>query len=186
MQNARSTLFGNALLAALAVLSLGTPAQADNRSSDADFWWLDDPIEGLWDVTVNITLPPIPPATTCQPGPTLQSFKSMAMFARGGTFHDLNDSGKIGPFPRSPGLGTWERLGWRHYRFDVKFFVSDLSGAPAGWTIIRHNVVLARDGRAYVSQGTAENFDVNGVPLPPGTMPRPPVGCSNSTAVRFE
>jgi hypothetical protein len=178
MQNRRSISLGKALLAALAVLSLGMPVQADDRSSGADFWWLDDPIEGVWDVTVNIT--------ACPPGPTFATFKSMAMFARGGTFHDLNDSGKIGPFPRSPGLGTWERLSWRHYRFDVKFFVVDFSGAPAGWTIIRHNIVLARDGRSYVSQGTAENFDVNGVPLPPGTMGRPPLGCSNSTAVRFE
>jgi hypothetical protein len=183
----RSMLLAKALLASLAMVSLGTASHAEDRGPGWDYWWLGDPIEGLWDVTVSITPPPPSPGGACPGGPPLATFKAMALFGRGGTLHDLNDTGKAGPFPRSPGLGTWERAKWRHYQFAFKYFVFDTTtGAPAGWAIIRHDVVLARDGKSYVSDGTAENFDASGAPIGPGVPGRPPVGCSSSTAVRFE
>lgn len=183
MKTIHSKLLGKALLAALGVVVVASAARADDFARD--LWWLVDPIEGNWDVTVNITPPPATPGGPCTDGPVLATFKAMALYARGGTFHDLNETGKSGPFPRSPGFGTWERVKWRHYRFAAKFFVFDFSGLPAGWTIVRHDVVLERDGQTYVSEGTAENFDRNGAPLI-GVQGRPPVGCSSSTATRFE
>jgi hypothetical protein len=179
MQHKRLTLLGAALLASFAMLSLGTASAEDNRDGGWESWWLnDDPIEGLWDATVNIT--------PCPSGPPMATFKAMGLFARGGTMHDMNQTLKVGPFPRSPAFGIWEREKGRHYEFAMKFFVFDMiTGAPAGWSIIRHNLVLARDGQTWVSEGTAENFDAAGAPIAPGVPARPPVGCSNASAVRF-
>jgi hypothetical protein len=183
MKNIRLSLLWKALLAAFGVFAVTSAARADDFGKD--FWWLVDPIEGLWDVTVYITPPPATPGGPCTDGPVITSFKAMALFGRGGSFHDINETGKSGPFPRTSGVGTWERVKWRHYRFAQKFFVFDFSGLPAGWTIVRHDIVLGRDGQTSVSRGTAENFDVNGAPLV-GVPGRPPVGCSNTTATRFE
>lgn len=182
----RTKRLGGALLGVLAVILLGTTAHADDRRGAWDGWWPSDPIEGLWDVTVTITPPPPSPGADCPAGPVLATFKALALFARGGSFHDLNESGKAGPFPRAPGLGIWQRKRSRHYSFDVKSFVYELGAvAPAGWTIVRHDVVLAEDGQSYVSAGTAENFTADGAVIQPGLPGRPPLGCSKSTAVRF-
>jgi hypothetical protein len=183
MKSVHSKRLGHTVLAAFAVLALASAARADDFARD--FWWLDDPIEGSWNVTVTITPPPATPGGSCADGPVLTTFKAMALYGRGGTFHDINETAKSGPFPRTTGFGTWERVKWRHYRFAAKFFVLDFNGLPAGWTIVRHDVVLGRDGQAYASKGTAENFDANGAPLI-GVPGRPPVGCSSSTAARFE
>jgi hypothetical protein len=178
MRNIRLAVQGRALLASLLVLLLGAPAQADDRAGAWDYWWLSDPIEGVWNAKVSIT--------PCPTGAPIRTFNAIGMFARGGTFHDVSDSTAVGPgMQRTAGFGSWERGKWREYKFVFKYFRYDGAGMPIGFSVVRHDVALAKDGTTYVSEGTAEHFNADGTPVAPGG-PLPPTGCSNSTATRLK
>ncbi|HEX5161209.1 MAG TPA: hypothetical protein VFV88_05775 [Steroidobacteraceae bacterium] len=140
-------------------------------------WREVDRIEGTWNVKVNITLCNASGQPTDTPVPNVPVFDALAMFAANGTFHDTNASN---PAARSPGFGEWHRTGARTYRFAFKLFRFDpLNLMAIGPQVVRHDVVLARDGQSYTSRGTAEWFDASGNPAPPFKT------CSISTATRF-
>jgi hypothetical protein len=162
----RSTL----LLAKLSTIALGALLLAGPAASHDDldaFWWAPDPIEGLWNVKVTIE--------DCRgnPLPMPPPFDALALFARGGTFHDTNATN---PAMRSSAFGEWKRVKPRTYEFAFKVFRFN-AGTPLGSQIVRHTVVLARDGRSYKSFGTSEVFDVAGTLV--GN------GCSSSVATPF-
>ena len=156
---------------ALAGLLLAPPWAAAGGLA-GDRWLFSDRVEGVWDVKVTLT--------NCQTGAPLPfpgaQFDAMSLFAANGTFHDTNATNAA---LRSEAFGVWERTGLRRYRFAFRFFGFDASGLPIGSTIVRHDVVLSRDGRSYASQGSAEFYDVSGIRMLPD-------GCSISTATRFE
>jgi|SRR5690606_29928248 len=131
-------------------------------------WSVSYPIEGLWNVSVEIT--------DCANGSVLMSFDAMGLFARGGAFHDASASNL-----RSPGFGQWRHLKGRRYEFAFRLFRFDAAGTYLGSQIVRHTVTLDRGGDSYESEGTAEFFDPDGQPASV-----PPPGCSRSTATRFE
>jgi hypothetical protein len=165
---------------AAALLLAPAITSADNMWADAQFggdghWREVDRIEGTWDVTVNITLCDSAGLPTDTPVPGISPMSALAMFAANGTFHDTNAAN---PATRSVGLGTWRRTGNRTYEFAFKFFRFNPAIGVIGPQIVRHTVVLARDGRSYTSRGTAEFFDA-------ANNPAPVKGCSTSTATRF-
>ena len=168
-----------ALWAAAAALLL-TPAMtfaSDDRFGGDGHWREVDRIEGVWNVTVTITLCDAAGQPTDTPVPNVPPISAMAMFAANGTFHDTNASN---PAARSSGFGLWDRTGGRTYQFAFKFFRYDpLNLMPIGPQVVRHKVVLATDGKSYTSRGTAEWFDASGNPAPPFKT------CSKSTATRF-
>jgi hypothetical protein len=123
-------------------------------------------IEGVWNVQVEIT--------RCDNGAVLAAFPAMALFAANGTFHDTNASN---PATRSDAFGIWKHTGHRKYQFAFRVFNFDPTGLPTGSNIVRHDVVLAPDGKSYTSSGKAELYDVNGILFR--------TGCSRSTATRF-
>jgi len=164
----------SALLLAASALAAGSAEANGQRGNDWSArpslspWSVSYPIEGLWNVNVELT--------NCDDDSVIMSFDAMGLFAAGGAFHDTNASNL-----RSPGFGVWRRIKGRDYEFAFRLFRFDAAGAYLGSQIVRHKLTLARDGDSYTSEGTAEFFDVDGEPT---TVPPP--GCSRSTATRFE
>jgi hypothetical protein len=170
MKIGKQYLLSRSLPAALAALFLGlSPAFAEEAAGER--WSFSDRIEGVWLVKVWLT--------NCATGETLPfpgaTFDATAAFAGDGTFHDTNENN---PILRSSSFGYWEYTGRRNYRFAFRLFRFDTTGLNIGSQIVRHNVVLSRDGKSYTSGGTAEFYDVNGIRMLPD-------GCSRSTATRF-
>lgn len=162
------------LLLAVSALATGVAA-ADNRhwndwsaGPSMTPWSLSYPIEGMWDVKVDIT--------NCTDGSVITSFDAMGLFAHGGAFHDTSASNL-----RSPGFGVWRHIKGRKYEFAFRLFRFDAAGMYLGSQIVRHTVTLDRGGDSYTSEGTAEYFDVDGQPASV-----PPPGCSKAIATRFE
>lgn len=164
------------LLLATTALAAGSAAANDHRwhewsaGPSMSPWSLSYPLEGTWDVKVEIT--------NCADGSVIVSFDAMALFARGGTFHDTNANN---PALRSDAFGVWRHLKGRKYEFAFRLFRFDPAGNNLGSQIVRHTVTLDRSGDSYTSEGTAEYFEANGEPASV-----PPAGCSRSTATRFE
>ena len=177
----RTTVAPSLLLSVLAVTPLVAAAGDDGHgvaSHLAARWGFPDPIEGLWNVKVWLM--------PCGMEPTGNPFLAMAMFGRGGTFHDENNSNPFNPMapvtPRSEAFGQWEHVKGRTYRFAFQFYRFDTAGTFLGSQIVRHTVHLARDGQSYTSEGAPEFFTPTGEPIqPPG-----PKLCSASTATRFK
>jgi len=180
--NALKTIALSGLVASLVGASAPAAANDDEarhlQSVLASRWGFADPIEGLYNVKVWIM--------PCGTPPTGQPFAAMAMFGRGGTFHDENASNPITPTPpitlRSEAFGQWEHVRGRTYKFAFQFYRFDVAGNFIGSQIVRHTVQLARDAMSYTSEGAPEFFTPAGDPfVPPG-----PKLCSVSTATRFE
>jgi hypothetical protein len=154
------------LAASAMVLMLGQPAA----------WAGDHPgskrIKGIWSARVNLT--------NCLPGNVpgpvvFASFDAMNVFAADGTFLDANSTN---PATQSEHLGYWRHVYGNKYQFAQKFFSFDVAGAPTGWRIVRHDVLLGARGLSFTSAGTAETYNNEGVLLA--------TGCSTSSAIRFD
>jgi hypothetical protein len=164
MRMTPSKSIGAGCLAVLASLALGS-ARADAPEHE-NTGALAQRIEGTWNVRVEFFV--------CNVGTVLASLDAMALFARGGTFHDTNATN---PALRSSAFGDWEHLKGDKYQFAFKFFRFDATGANIGYNVIRHEVSLAPDGQTYTSEGIGEIYDAAGTLLM--------TGCSRSTATRF-
>lgn len=156
-------------ITALGVLLLAqSGAEAGNGgAAAAGNAWFPDPIEGVWNASVDITI--------CATGNTIASFEAMGMFAANGTFHDTNANN---PALKSSTFGYWRSLGNDEYQFAWRQFTFDAAGVNTGSVIVRHDVLLSADGASYFSEGTAEFFD------PAGNLVS--TGCSRAAATRFE
>lgn len=133
---------------------------------------LHERIRGVWTGHVNIT--------NCLPGNVpgpvvFASFEALNVFAADGTFLDTNSGN---PATQSAHFGYWRHIHGNKYQFAQKFFMFDLAGAPVGWRIVRHGVLLGRSGLSFTSAGTAETFNMDGVVVA--------TGCSTASAVRFD
>lgn len=129
-------------------------------------------IRGIWSARVNIT--------NCLPGNVpgpvvVASFDATNVFAADGTFLDANSGN---PATQSAHLGYWRHVRGNKYEFAQKFFTVDAAGAPTGWRVVRHDVLLGAFGLSFTSGGTAETYNNDGVLLA--------TGCSTSSAVRFD
>jgi hypothetical protein len=179
MNRAIQAYAASSLLAAMLAVPPANGAGQDGVQSEqakAAFetsWQSRDPIEGLWDVRVVIT--------DCASGNPLgpPPFDAMAMFNANGTFHDTNSTSPTLQV-RSDAFGYWKHVRGKKYRFAFKAFHFDLAGMYIGYNIVRHDVVLAGNGKSYTSSGTVEFF------APDGTTRPPVLGCSKATATRFK
>lgn len=181
MKRSMQVLAGSSAFVLLMVMMLtGGPAHSGSQESSqlqeargglGGSWWFRDPLEGVWNATVVIT--------DCNSGEPLGlTFDAMGVFSAGGTFHDTNANNPV-LMVRSDAFGHWKHVRGNKYRFAFKVFNFDVAGMYLGYQIIRHDLVLARNGKSYKSEGTAEFFNPDG-------SPRPPVrGCSETTATRF-
>ncbi|HLT89737.1 MAG TPA: hypothetical protein VKZ85_02245 [Woeseiaceae bacterium] len=129
-------------------------------------------ITGVWTAHVNIT--------NCLPGNVpgpvvFASFEAMNLFAADGSFLDANS---LDPALASPHLGYWRHIRGNQYEFAQKFYMFDAGGNATGWRIVRHEVLLHKNGMSFTSGGYAETFDMDGELVA--------TGCSTSSAVRFD
>jgi len=125
-------------------------------------------LEGTWDAQVNIT--------NCQNGNVLFSFASIASFMQGGT--SIGSTAGQPQSSRTPEHGVWRHLRGNTYGFRFKSFSFNAQNAPAGWTIVQHEVTLDSSGDSYTSIGTAEFYNPSGILV--GS------GCSTAVGTRFE
>ena len=155
----------------LAALCLGQSA-AFATDAIGERWTTQERIEGVWLAKVTIT--------NCATGEALPfpgaKFDAMGVFGSNGTLHNTDQNN---PTLRSETFGYWERTGRNTYRFAFRFFRFDSTGLLTGSQIVRHNIVLSRDGLTYSSSGTAEFYDVNGIRMLPD-------GCSKASGTRFK
>jgi hypothetical protein len=156
-------------IAALGILLLvQSGLEAGNGgAAAAGHAWFPDPIEGVWNASVDIT--------NCATGNTIASFEAIGMFAANGTFHDTNSTN---PALKSSTFGYWRSLGNNEYQFAWRQFTFDAAGVNTGSLIVRHDVLLSADGASYFSEGTGEFFD------PAGNLVS--TVCSSAAATRFE
>ncbi len=169
------------ILFAMIVTLTGMPAHSEVQESgqlrqatgsSEKFWRFKDSLVGVWDAKVVIT--------DCSSGnPLGLRFDSLGIFSGDGTFHDTNANNPVVTV-RSGAFGHWNHVRGNKYRFAFKTFNFDMAGTYIGYQIVRHELVLARNGKSYESKGTSEFFNPDG-------SPRPPVkGCSETTATPFK
>jgi hypothetical protein len=188
MKKAMQVLAGSSVFAILVGLALaGVPAQGETNAmvpgsgQDRGMQHLQgisgkaatqkNRLAGVWDAKVVIT--------DCSSGnPTGDPFDALGVFERDGSFHDTNANNPT-LMMRSDAFGYWEHIRGNKYRFAFKLFNFDVSGAYLGYQIIRHDLIMARDGKNYRSEGGAEFFNPDGTPRVPVRV------CSETTGTRF-
>jgi hypothetical protein len=131
-----TALIGAVLLSTL-LLSV-VKAKGSNQS--------DPKIEGTWEVTVNLSVPGLPP-----------SFEALETYNRDGGLITSNNM----PFLTRVGQGGWERVG-QEYVVKIKFFKFDPSGLPSGTINVTHTVRINDDKNEYDGRGTAEFCELDG------------------------
>ncbi|MEW6213050.1 MAG: hypothetical protein AB1631_32305 [Acidobacteriota bacterium] len=120
------------LLALVITALLLSPMQAMSAGADSRT------IEGIWEVTVNLNDPNLPP-----------SFEALETYSRGGGFITSNNM----PFLTRVGQGAWEKVG-NQYFVKIKFFKFDENGLHSGTITVTHTVTL--NGKdEYTGAGTA-------------------------------
>src|SRR5262245_2462779 len=148
------------------VAAAGRPLRADAKT-----------LEGVWIVQVI--------QRDCATQAVRGSFYSLVTFVDGGTIYESPGGVAFAPGQRSPGHGTWTRLGASTFRqrmvaqilFTTPPNPPVSPGFEAGWQVIDHTVTLSDPDHA-TSAGGAEFYRSNGE-LYRST-------CSTATLQRFE
>ena len=148
MRKMRFTLLSAMALAVLFTLTIEALASEQGNRLD-----------GVWNVQVTIL-------SACGPtGVPVGGLPSIIMFTRDGKVIETPGTPLVGPpvvLRVSPGLGTWQHLGGRHYSVVFRFF--RFNGADD--TFVRTQIVykyieLSKDGDAFTSTGTTDIFDTD-------------------------
>lgn len=152
----------------LAVLLIGLPVLAHDSASA-------NRIEGVWNVEVTIL-------SACGPtGVPIATVPALNMFSHEGLLTEAPGTTLAPPPPilrGSPGLGTWQHLGGRHYSAVFTFFRLNPDNTFAGTQRITETIELSHDADSFTSTGTSETFDTN------GTLIR--AGCNTEAATRAQ
>jgi hypothetical protein len=136
-------------------------------------------IEGLWDVVVWIT-----DCASGAPAP-VPPIRAMITFTRDGKVIETAGTPLLGPIPIqrvSPGLGTWQHLGQRHFTAAFTFFrinVPPTAAVPfsfAGTQTITEDIELSHDGNEFSAIGTSQIVNADGT--------KPDETCNSLAGVR--
>lgn len=140
----------------------------------------DDPplLEGTWLVFVQLR-------NCSTQAPLGPPFMSVVTFHQGGTLSELSGGAAFAPGQRSPGTGTWARIGARTYVQRVAALIAFTTppnppaspGFEAGGQTITHTVEVS-DGRNFTSSGTTAFYRT-------GEFTPYRTGCSTATGQRF-
>jgi len=119
----------------------------------------------------------------CSPtGVPVRTIVDMKMFIHGGQLIETSGTPGVGapPLQRgSPGLGTWQHLGQRHYSAVFRFFRFDGSDDTfVGIQVVYQDIKLSKDGNAFTYTGTTNIFDATGTLIT--------TRCTTGTATRLE
>jgi hypothetical protein len=174
MRTLRTILFP--AVAAMAITASAGPAAAN----DFGRWWVTTPslLEGTWEVTI------VP--YNCATGvDSTTSIKAYHTFAAGGTMVEATAGITFQPGQRGPGLGYWERTGWRSYRAVFQAFV--LFDSPSSAPPPQYKRGLQRfdqgievqDADHWTSDALVTFKDTDDVTVPPS-------GCAHVSAERMQ
>lgn len=129
--------FALLLATGLCALVLSAAARAQSGPADASSG---PPLEGTWEVNVDLINPP----------PFLpEEFTALETYTRGGGMITSNDV----PFLAKMGQGAWEKRGDQHC-VKIKFFTFDPGGFPSGTITVTHTLTLSGKDE-YTGQGRA-------------------------------
>jgi hypothetical protein len=168
----------NAILATLAVLTLGYSAASQSLTATAGRHAPPAPLEGTWVMTIN----PVDCTTGVDvPVPGITTFVT---FTRGGTLTETNSSAGFEPGQRGPGHGYWQRTGATSYQFVYQAFIQFDSTLPPfrykrGYQRLDQTLELHSDDE-FTTTGSVRFF--HGVT---STTPAFPSGCARSTGARL-
>jgi len=143
----RWALLAAGLLVAMMALGMADVAQAKG-------------MQGVWSAQVTIL-------SACGPtGVPVGGFPSIITFTHDRKVIETPGTLLVGPIPVlrvSPGLGTWQHEGGRHYTGAFTFFrVNVPANTFAGTQKITEAIELSKDADEFTATGTSEVFDTNG------------------------
>jgi hypothetical protein len=143
-------------VATLALLSLltSTIAFAESREARAD---APDGqsrsqakrLEGTWVTEVTIR--------DCNTGAIVREFQALNTFAQGGTLIDTTTA--VGPALRSPGHGTWEKIGGHRFRAFSLAFLFNPTNVWTGTQTVTQAIQIGDDPDELTSTATSQIFD---------------------------
>ena len=163
-------------VAMMAITASAGPAAAH----DFGRWWVNTPslLEGTWEVTI------VP--YNCATGvDTPTSIKAYHTFTAGGTMVEATAGISFQPGQRAPGLGYWERTGWRSYHAVFQAFVlfdSPDSAPPPKYVrgLQRFDQgIEIKDADHWTSDALVTFKDTNDATVPPS-------GCAHVSSVRMQ
>lgn len=125
-------------------------------------------LTGTWDAAVTIR--------NCATGDAIATFASIGTFNFGGTF--IGSSAGLPQAARTPEHGVWRHIEGNTYMMRFKTFSFNAAGAATGYSIVTHQIELAPKADAYVSEGIAQHYLLNGTQVGQG--------CSDAVGTRFE
>lgn len=160
----------------MAVLTSAGPAVAH----DFGRWWMKTPsvLEGTWEVTIV----PYNCATLVEATTSVTAYHT---FAAGGTMFEATAGISFQPGQRGPGLGFWERTGWRSYRAVFEAFVLFDTPSSAPPPQYKRGVqrfdqgIDIKDANHWSSDALVTFTDSNDTTVPPS-------GCARVTAERMQ
>jgi hypothetical protein len=125
-------------------------------------------LKGAWNVNVTIN--------TCDPNSQfLRNVRALNLFIHDGSMTETGAS--IPPSrSRSSSVGTWRHLQGNTYTSTFEFFRYNPDGSFFSTAKVTRMIELSQDGNQFISTGTVEDFDVNGVGIG--------VTCPTETATR--
>jgi hypothetical protein len=99
-------------------------------------------------------------AYDCQTGVQLASFPALTSFALGGTLSSA--PGAPGPAQRSPGLGAWQKVGGRTFKWVSLTFLFSPAGLLTGTQRITGTWEVQNDPDELAGTSVSETFDTSG------------------------
>ena len=122
-------------------------------------------LEGAWKVSVTIH--------DCATGDIIRTPRALNLFGRDGSVTETADN----PL-RSSSVGQWRHLQANSYTSTFWFFRRNPDGTFAATVKVTRMIELGDDGNHFISTGTVEDFNADGVLISSG--------CATETAERLE
>lgn len=124
-------------------------------------------LAGTWDSIVTVR--------NCATGDAILSFQSVGSFNQGGTFSGITSGSP--PTARTSERGVWRHLGSNVYWLRFKAYLYNPAAEVIGYQVVTHEIELDEKADTYISGGTSQIFDPNGVEI--GS------GCSTTVSTRM-
>jgi hypothetical protein len=106
-------------------------------------------LEGTWLTQVTIH--------DCHTGAIVREFPALNTFAPGGTLIDTTTA--VGPALRSPGHGTWEKIGGQRFRAFSLAFLFNPANVWTGTQTVTQAIQIGDDPDELTSTATSQIFD---------------------------
>ena len=142
----------SSLLSGIAALAIGLAGSASGHGNDGPGHGPDD-LVGVWQISGQ--------PVNCATGQALPvpPIAGIIAFHAGGTSTEAAASAT----PRTPGLGTWRRIGSRKFEASATVLNYDVNGFSTGSLIVRRTFTLSKDGKSLAGTGRTLITDASGI-----------------------